>query len=72
MFSLELCRCPSDVFLYGRSRTVSDCQPRSKLLPIVEDRLVNVMKTHTKHIFVISIINPLIPLGRINGGSGIE
>ena len=59
----QLFSCPAD--------HVSNCQPRSRLLSMVEDRLVNVMKTHTSHIFVTSIIDPLIPLGRING-SGIE
>ena len=72
MLCLELCRCPSDIFLYGRSRTVPHCQPRSKLLSMVEDRLVNVMKIHITHIFVISIIDPSISLGRINGRSDIE
>ena len=33
---------------------------------MVEDRLINVMTTHILHLFVISIIDPLIPLGRIS------
>ena len=46
MLSLELCRCPSDMFLSSRPRTVPDWQPRSILLVMIEARSVNFENTN--------------------------
>ena len=66
--SLELCRCSSDLFMSSRPR-VSDWQPRSILLGMVEAGSVNVKKTRTAvgrgHEEVLSL-QPMIPPKRLD------